>query len=255
MYDPGRALQDTWYHRAHGCSRKGIRGCRMSRVLQEGCCGGWGGTGSLHPPRKGVMWDKASQDPFSPWEGGPGGQDAGRSLRILGRFPWGLSLLGSSGTDAHGGLSFQWLRWLCSPHQLDGAVGVTWFVAVLLQEGPPIRGTKHQPCVGSSIKPCVWGDLLFFLLPPEEFKTIIMFSSLCQAEKCMQSWLGCCEPLGASLPLTGSQDPRNSVGLLPEASGLERSLPRPPTEGTAGEVAEGALGLGRQHSLVPGEWD
>lgn len=91
---------------------------------------------------------------------------------------------------------------------------------------------------------CVW-DLLCLFLPPEGFKTIIMFSSLCQAEKCTQTWLGCCAPPGASLLIAGSQDPRNLSGSLPEAAGLEKSLPRPPTQGTAQEVVEGVLGLGR----------
>ena len=72
VYDPGRALQDTGYRRARGCSRKGITGSRTSRVLQEGCCGGWGVSGSLCPPWKGIVRDKASQDPSSPGQGVPG---------------------------------------------------------------------------------------------------------------------------------------------------------------------------------------
>ena len=99
-----------------------------------------------------------------------------------------------------------------------------------------------------------------------------MFSSLCQAEKCRnvdkiplgkkffelcsaQTWLGCCAPPGVSPPLAGSPDPRNLAGSLPEAAGLERSLSHPPTQGTVGEAAEGAPGLGRWRSLAPGERD
>lgn len=47
---------------------------------------------------------------------------------------------------------------------------MTWFIVVLLQEGPPLRGTEPQPRVASSINPTAGGICCYSSFPQKGLK-------------------------------------------------------------------------------------
>lgn len=96
----------------------------------------------------------------------------------------------------------------------------------LLQEAPSVQGPDPRPCVASGINPYWRG---FAVLPPEGFKAIITFPSLCQAEKCRNVDE---IPLGKRFAVCLWEHPHRSAiprpqefhWLLAQSTGLERSL-------------------------------
>lgn len=166
---------------------------------------------------------------------------------ILGGSPWCLSLLGRCGTDAGGGLSFPWLRWLCNAPQARWGRWCDLVYHRAAAGGSPGSGSRTPALCHLQHKSlCVW-DLLFFLLPLEGFKTIIMFSSLCQAEKCRNVDA---VPLGkkffGALLLADLAVPPHASGSVP----APRQLPRNSAAGW-GEEPPSPSYPGHDAALLP----
>lgn len=171
-------------------------------MLQEGH-GGRGGTSRVR--HEGVVERGLARVPLSPW--------TGMALDTAPEHPFPPATVQGKGAAPRHGSAGLWLSWeaQAQPHlvlcPLLAAVAlqppvVTWFVAVL-REGPQSGAPDPNPAVPPAQIP-VRGGIADPPPSPDGFKTILMLSSLCQAQKCRnvaeipsgKEFWGLCSTLG-----------------------------------------------------------